>query len=287
MAVEGLAVPLGYVIFLLGATVPIYIAFGLIGLTGFREITRFQSHSSFYYRLNPATKILALFLIAFSMSSAGLWLGLAATLLILVSYFTLADGPRKFALGFLFTVALVWATIWGSLADHISFILSNGPPGPFFYQELTRAIAGDFAVSGVFLLALILVMTSTPSAVVRALRKIRFPNPVTFSLVVGMKSVPSLLDTINSTVKVQFMRGFGMRASKALWPLYTIAAILLALIPSLILVLRGARNTAISTGTRAFGAYKTRTYVREPTFGAADAVTIVLAAGFFVAVFLT
>jgi len=289
-AVLGISVPLEWLLFLLGAVVPIYIAFGLVGLTGFREITRYEAHGSFYYRLNPATKILALFLVAFSMSSAGLYLGLLATTVILASYATLSDGARKLWLGILFTIAVVWSTVWGSVADRLSFIINNGlfgNLGGFFYADLERLVAADFAVTGVFLLALILVMTSTPSAVVRALRRIRFPNPLTFSLVVGMKSVPALLDAINSTVKVQFMRGFGTRGTRWLAPLYTIPAILLALIPALILVLRGARNTAISTGTRAFGAYKTRTYLVQPPFGLADIFVLVLAVGFLVSSILS
>jgi len=106
----GLSPPVDYIVFLVGAAVPIYIAFGLVGLSGFRELTRYQAHNSFYYALNPATKILALFLVAFSMSSASLWLGLAATSIILISYATLDNGARKFALGLLFTIAVVWGS---------------------------------------------------------------------------------------------------------------------------------------------------------------------------------
>lgn len=286
-----------WLVFLLGAVVPIYIAFGLVRLTGFRELTRYKAHRTFYYRLNPATKIFALFLVAFSMSSASLYLGLLATSVILASYLTLAEGPRKFALGFLFTVAVVWATVWGSVADHLAYLINTcgfGSGCTFYIHGasvsfgdiITGIVASDFAVSGVFLLALILVMTTTPAGVVRALRRIRFPNPITYSLVVGMKSIPALFDAINSTVKVQFMRGFGSRGTRVLGPLYTIAAVLLALIPALILTLRGARNLAISTGTRAFGAYRTRTSVNRLPFGAADVAVLALAAGFFLAVFL-
>ena len=100
---------------------------------------------------------------------------------------------------------------------------------------------------------------------------------------VGLMAGPTLLEAINSTVKVQFMRGYGTRGSRALGPVYTIAAVLLALLPALIYLLRGARNTAISTGTRAFGAHRTRTYMTNPPFGRADMVVIALAFGFLAA----
>ncbi|HKT22199.1 MAG TPA: energy-coupling factor transporter transmembrane component T [Nitrososphaerales archaeon] len=277
-------------LFFAGAAVPVYIVFGLIGLAGLREITRYESHDSLYYRLNPATKLAALFMVAVSSSFAGLYLGLLATVVILVSYSTLLHGSEKFRLGTLFTIAVVWGTVWGSVSDRVFFIVNAESSGvavntAFLYGDLARVIASEVAVSGVFLLALVLVMTSTPSSVMRALRRIGIPNPITFSVVVGMRTVPLLLEAINGIVKVQLMRGFGSRGSRPLGPLYVVAAAVFALIPALIYLLRGARNTAISTGTRAFGAYKSRTYLTKPPFGAADVVVLSLAAAFLVTAF--
>lgn len=269
----------------MGAAVPVYIVFGLIGLDGLRKITRYERHDAFYYRLNPATKIASLFMVALSSSFAGIYLGLAATTVVLGSYATLSHGREKLKIGTLFTIAVVWGTVWGSVSDRLSFLLGIGSRGrpidlPLFYSFLTRTIAEEVAVSGVFLLALILVMTSTPSSVMRALRRVGIPNAITFSVVVGMKTVPSLLEAINAIVKVQLMRGFGSRASRWLGPLYIVVAAVFSLIPALIYLLRGARNTAISTGTRAFGAFKSRTYLDKPTFGSADAFVLLLAAAF-------
>ena len=284
-----LATAVEWLVFFLGAAGPVYIVFGLIGLSGLREITRYERHGSLYYRLNPATKIAALFMIAVSSSFAGLYLGLLSTGVILASYATLHNGGEKLKIGTLFTGAVVWGTVWGSVSDRLSFLIgeifAGFAPTPRFYFGLTRVVAEEVAVSGVFLLALILVMTSTPSSVMRALKKIGIPNPITFSVVVGMKTVPDLLEAINSTVKVQLMRGFGSRGGMWLGPLYVVAAAVFALIPALIYLLRGARNTAISTGTRAFGAFKTRTYVTKPPFGAADVVVLALAAAFLATAF--
>jgi energy-coupling factor transport system permease protein len=274
-----------YLVFLLGAVVPVYIVFGVIGLSGLRRITRYEVHDSFYYRLNPGTKVVALFLVALTISSAGLYLGLLATGIILGSYATLIHGKEKLELGTLFTIAVVWGTVWGAVSDRLSFIIGQEVNGgtidtSFFFGDLTRIVASDVAVSGVFLLALILVMTSTPSDVMRVLRRIGLPNPITFSVVVGMRTVPILLDSINSIMKVQLMRGFGSRGSRSLGPLYVFAASIFALIPALIYLLRGARNMAISTGTRAFGAYKNRTYVKQPPFGPADVAVLAMAVAF-------
>src|SRR5271157_1214372 len=288
----GIEVVLQYLVFYLGALVPIYILFGLIGLSGLRKITRYELHDSFYYRLNPATKLAALFMVALSSSYAGIYLGLLATGVILASYATLAGGKEKLKLGILFTIAVVWGTVWGSVSDRLFFVIGEESTGgafntSFFFGDLTRLVASEVAVSGVFLLALVLVMTSTPSSVMRILRKIGIPNPGTFSVVVGMRTVPLLLEAINSITKVQLMRGFGTRGSRSLGPLYVFAASIYALIPALIYLLRGARNTAISTGTRAFGAYKNRTYVTQPPFGLSDAVVLAVAAIFLVTAIFT
>jgi energy-coupling factor transport system permease protein len=287
-----LPLPLEYLLFFLGAVVPIYILFGLIGLSGLRTITRYELHDSFYYRLNPATKLAALFMVALSSSYAGVYLGLAATVVILASYATLSGGREKLKLGTLFTIAVVWGTVWGSVSDRLSFIIGmesagNAVDTSFFFGDLTRLIASVVAVSCVFLLALILVMTSTPSSVMRALRRIGMPNAITFSLIVGMRTVPNLLEAINSIAKVQLMRGLGTRGSRTLGPLYTLVAILYALIPALIYLLRGARNTAISTGTRAFGAFRNRTYVTKPPFGPYDVMVLAVAAIFLITAILT
>jgi energy-coupling factor transport system permease protein len=279
--------PVEYAIFLLGAVVPVYIVFGVIGLSGLRRLTRYEVNDSFYYRLNPGTKVAALFMVALTTSFAGLDLGLLATGVILGSYATLYHGKQKLELGTLFTVAVVWGTVWGSVSDRLSFVLAQEATGgaidtSFFFGDLTRIVASDVAVSGVFLMAFILVMTSTPSDVMRVLRRIGVPNPITFSVVVGMRTVPLLLDAINSTIRVQLMRGFGSRGSRSLGPLYVFAAAIFALIPALIYLLRGARNTAISTGTRAFGAYKKRTNVKKSPFGPQDVAVLAIAAVFLV-----
>jgi energy-coupling factor transport system permease protein len=279
--------PVEYAIFLLGAVVPVYIVFGVVGLSGLRRLTRYEVNNSFYYRLNPGTKVATLFMVALTTSFAGLYLGLLATGVILGSYITLYHGKQKLELGTLFTIAVVWGTVWGSVSDRLSFVLAQEANGgavdtSFFFGDLTRTVASDVAVSGVFLMAFILVMTSTPSDVMRVLRRIGIPNPITFSVVVGMRTVPILLDALNSTMKVQLMRGFGSRGSRSLGPLYVFAASIFALIPALIYLLRGARNMAISTGTRAFGAYKNRTYVKKSPFGPQDVAVLAIAAVFLV-----
>ena len=80
---------LGWLLFIAGAALPIYVVFGVVRLSGLREITRYDRGRSFLYGLNPGTKLLALFLVALSASYGGPDEGLVVTAVILFSYLTL------------------------------------------------------------------------------------------------------------------------------------------------------------------------------------------------------
>ncbi|MEM3186218.1 MAG: energy-coupling factor transporter transmembrane component T [Conexivisphaerales archaeon] len=270
---------LGWLIFIVGAAVPVYIIFGLVKLSGFREITRFERHKSFYYRLSAGSKLVALVSIALSAPLENWWLGLLVPSVVMMSYLTLRNGIRKFLIGVSLTIAFIWATSWGGISDLLPYLIQGRTlrglsSSTIIYQFATRSFLLNYRVAGVFLMALILIMTSTPTEVLHVLRKARIPNGVSFSLIVGIKTVPIIFDSLNSIIKVQFMRGWGSVGRRSLYPIYAVVAAILAIIPTMIFLLRGARNIAISTGTRAFGAYRNRTYLNPLSFHVADYLVI-------------
>ncbi|MDG6933364.1 MAG: energy-coupling factor transporter transmembrane protein EcfT [Nitrososphaerota archaeon] len=274
---------LGWSLFLIGAAVPIYLVFGVIGLAGFREITRFQRHSTFYYNLNAGSKLCLLVSMALSAPFENWWVGLLVPTFVIATYLSLKNGIRKFLIGLSLTVAFIWATSWGAVSDFLPSLLAGRTfrgenAWSFLYHFASVSFLNNFRVAGVFLMALILIMTSTPTEVLHVLRKVKMPNGISFSLIVGMRTVPIIFESINSIIKVQFMRGFGSLGRRSLYPVYVVFTAVLAIIPTMIFLLRGARNTAISTGTRAFGAYKGRTFLNPILFGRNDVVVILLAA---------
>jgi len=283
LAVDGLS----WLFFLVGATVPIYLVFGVIGLAGFREITRFQRHSTFYYNLNAGSKLCLLVSMALAAPLEVWWLGILVAVIVLSTYMTLKNGFRKFLIALSLTIAFIWATSWGAVSSFLPFILTGrsfrGENAlVFLYNYASNAVVYNLRVAGVFLMALILIMTSTPTEVLHVLRKVRMPNGISFSLIVGMRTVPIIFDSINSIMKVQFMRGFGSFGRRSFAPLYVVATSIYAIIPTMIFLLRGARSTAISTGTRAFGAYRGRTFLEPILFRWADLLTIGLAASLLI-----
>ncbi|EQD27918.1 cobalt transport protein, partial [mine drainage metagenome] len=116
--------------------------------------------------------------------------------------------------------------------------------------------------TAVSLISLVLVMTSTPSQVLRALNKIGLPISITFSLVVAMRTIPRIFEYIDTSVKIQFMRGLGSNAPRVLRVFYMLKGAIYAIVPVIVLLVRGAKDTAISADTRAFRAYPRRTYMR-------------------------
>jgi energy-coupling factor transport system permease protein len=279
-----------------GVTLPFVLVLRVIGLTGFQQITRFEKHDTFYYRLNPVTKIVFTFLITFVAATTAWWIGGIITVGILGLYLTLLNGRRKFALGLFLVAATVVGTVQGlapytppeivaqAMGRYTPIVIWTWP-GYFavlgFVHELSlQAVTYSLQVSSritpVLLSSLLLVMTSTPSEILRSLRKAGLPTAFIFSLIVAMRTIPRVFDAIDLSIKSQFMRGLGSNAPSIIRPLYYLEAGFASIVPILVYMLRGAKNTAISADTRAFRAYSTRTYLFPSRFSHDDLVMAVV-----------
>jgi energy-coupling factor transport system permease protein len=291
-------------LFLFGLAAPLVVLLTIIGLTGLREVTRYEKNDTIYYRLSPITKIGLVVTITAVAAVTTWWVGLFLSLGTLATYLSLKEGKRKFALGsficFSSTIGLLWSeapivpytfleyAVYGVCVTNLSNITNLTPvwtwPQPVYghflfyigYQPVLTQEAFYYGLQiAVRVLAptvasLILIMTSTPSDVLRALRKIKMPVQIIFALVVAMRTVPRIFDALNTAVRVQFMRGYGVNASRPAKLFYMAGAALTGIVPAMAFLFRGARNTAISADTRAFRAFKDRTYLKPVTFSRAD-----------------
>jgi len=298
-------------LFLFGIVTPLYLIFGYIGITGFRDISRYEESHSFYFRVSPLTKIIFTVTLTFVVATTGWYIDFAIAFIILATYLTLPRGLRKLLLGsalaFSSVVGLAWYYALNTPYTLLIFAFTHQcitvpPPTlsaawlsyftplwswPSYYQYLgyqpvltLQGLVYGLQVStragAVFLAALILVMTSTPSAILRSLSKLKLPVVLLFALVVGMRTVPRIFDTLDTAVKVQFMRGYGSHENKATHVFYLLGGVITGIVPAMTFLFRGAKNTAISADTRAFRAYKTRTYLKPFTFGRADYVFLAI-----------
>ena len=291
-------------LFLFGVVAPLYLLLGAIGLTGFREVSRYDKYDSFYYKLNPLTKISLAVILTFVVAVTVWWIDAIIMIAILASYITLKNGKRKLFIGgslaFVAAVGLAWSIAVNTpytlveLAFYHQCVTSIDQATvarlftprwywPAYYeiigyqpvltlQSLLYGLQISTRTATVLIAALVVIMTSTPSSIMKTFGKIRVPIQIVFSLVVAMRTVPRIFDALDTAVNVQFMRGYGYKGRGPLKVLYLAGAALTSIIPAMAFLFRGARNTAISADTRAFRAFNTRTSITSVTFSKADYV---------------
>ncbi len=286
-------------ILLFGVGAPLYLILAAIGIRGFKEITSYEPYNTLLYRINPLIKIALSVTVMIVAAITIWWFGALLTVAILVSYLSLRNGGRKAMIGALFVIATVVGTAWGYAPFVSSSILSVAFPGyhpqviwtwPDYFsvmgyqhqltlQALEYGLQISFRTSAIMMSALLLVMTNTPSQILRTLHKASIPDSVIFSLMVGMKSIPMVFTYLDESIKIQMMRGLGSRHSKYLRPVYMLIGGMNAIVPTIIHLLRGAKDIAISADTRGFRATKKRSYVEEVRFSRPDyyAVGVIVA----------
>ena len=281
---------ISWLIFFFGVGAPLYLIFAAIGIRGFKEITSYEPYNTLLYRINPLVKIALSVTVMIVAAITIWWIGALLTVAILASYFSLRNGGRKVFIGALFVIATVAGTAWGYAPLVTSSILSIAFPGyhpyviwtwPSYFsvmgyqpqltlQALEYGLQISFRTSSIMMSALLLVMTNTPSQILRTLHKASIPDSIIFSLMVGMKSIPMVFTYLDESIKIQMMRGLGSRHSKYLRPVYMLIGGINAIVPTIIHLLRGAKDTAISADTRGFRATKKRSYVEDVPFTRTD-----------------
>lgn len=281
---------ISWLIFLFGLGAPLYMILSAIGISGFKEITSYEPHNSLFYRMNPLVKIFLSLAVMIAAAITIWWIGALLTVTILLSYSTLKNGRKKLFIGGLFVLSTIIGTSWGYAPfvpnSILSIAFSGQPlqaiwtwPGYFsvmgYQHTLTlQALEYGFQIAlrsaAIISSALLLVMTNTPTQILRTLHKFSVPDVIIFSLMVGMKSIPSIFGYLDESIKVQMMRGLGSKRSPLFKPFYMLMAGIYAIVPTLIHILRGAKDIAISADTRGFRASKKRSYVEDIPFAKID-----------------
>ncbi|MEM3448837.1 MAG: energy-coupling factor transporter transmembrane component T [Candidatus Micrarchaeaceae archaeon] len=287
---------ISWLLLLFGITMPFYLILVAIGIRGFKEITSYESYSTFYYRLNPIVKIALSITVMIVAAITVWWIGAIFTLCILGSYLSLKNGKRKFLYGLLFTISILVGTTWAYAPYTTNITLSYAFPGyhpivlwtwPSYFgimgyehfltlQGLEYGLQVAFRTAAITVSALLLVMTNTPTQILRAFHKAHIPDAIIFTLMVGLKTVPEIFIYLDESIKIQFMRGLGSRYPRFLKPFFMLLGGLYAIVPTIIHLMRGAREIAISADTRGFRATKRRSYVESIIFTRLDYYTLSL-----------
>ena len=279
-----------WIIFLFGIGFPLFLILRVIGIDGFKEITGYEHYDSLLYRLNPIVKIVLSLAVMIVSAITIWWIGALLTAGMVSLYVTLKNGKRKAVVGGLFVLSTVIGTSWGYAPFATGTILNIAFPGyhPYVLWTWTSyfAVMGyqhvltlqamlygfqiSFRTSSILASALLLVMTNTPSQILRTLHKVSVPDAIIFSLMVGMKTIPAIFSYLDQSMKIQMLRGLGQGKPKALMPIYMLIAGLSAIVPTIVHLMRGAKDTAISADTRGFRATRKRSYVDDIAFQKRD-----------------
>ena len=274
-----------WLLMLFGIGAPLLILFKAIGLSGFGEITKFERHETFYYKLNPLTMLAFIVVVSIVAATTIWWIGLLITGALALSYFTLYNGKRKFMLALYLTLITIIGRTW-SIAPYTPYIILREDgfktfttiwvwPSYFEFmgyqpqltlQALLYGIQTSMRFTAVLLSGLLLILTSTPSSILRALGKLKIPNAIIFAIIVAMRTLPRVFKSMDVTMKVHLMRGLGSNYPKRLQYFAYLSAGFSSLFPVMVFLMRGAKNIALAADTRAFRAYPSRTYLNDVAF---------------------
>jgi len=282
---------ISWIIVLYGSAVPALFVIFLIGITGLREITRYETGNTFLYKLNPVTKVVLTIVVMTVAATTIWWIGAILTLVLLLSYLTLNDGVRKFGYAFFLALSTILGGTW-SIAPYTppstlrlafpsvkqftviwtfpSYFQVMGYEQQLTLEALIYGLQTTFRVAPVLLSALLFITTTTGSDIFRMFTKIKIPIAITFSVLVGIRMIPRIFELLDTSVKMQYIRGLGYSRPKIVSSLLIVYAIFEAIIPTMVYLFRGAKNLAISADTRGFRAYPSRTSLVELKFTRVD-----------------
>ena len=270
---------LSWLIIVTSSLSPFYLLYR-IGFRGFSRLTTYVEGNTIYHRLHPLTKLLIALVVTVICAQSVWWVGLVAGLTSLYFYYSLRRLRLilTFSSAFLIGSALNQAyyvspavvekvfgdqvTVLWVFPDYFVYI---GVNPVLTLQAIIYSLQVAVRVWGMLLYSGLVVLTTTPSQVVRSLHKVRVPAPVTFAVTVALVALPRVFETADTVVKLQYMKG----ASK--W-----RAAFESFIPLFVYEFRKARAVSVSAETRAFMAYKTRTYIDEVELAGTDKLVALL-----------
>lgn len=224
------------------------------------------------YRVNPVTKLVAAFLIAFALVPSIDWVSAAVALACeLVLFFWAGLGPKRF---FLRTLPVWIAAPFGGF----TMLLYGEPSGHTYFEFLAIhvtdgsidiAIATVLRVLAIALPAVVLFVTVDPTAFADGLAQLlRLPSRFVLGALAALRLVALFLEDWRSLEQARRARGIADRGR-----LKRFAGQAFAL---LVLAIRRGGKLATAMEARAFGAPIQRSWARPSRLGWRDLVLILI-----------
>lgn len=203
-------------VFWVPATLP-FIFFKLVGVKGLKHLLSYESHHSIIHRIDPRLKVLyppavgtltiflnwdwVYFLLAFTLVP---WIILRPSWPRTKMLLTMAIVP---ALASVWSQGLYHTTSHGLLVPFPWTVAWIGTPGLSWYgmqyglQEAGRLLVSVSA-------SLLLILTTTPSEIVWALKKFWMPQRVGLAVSVALRFLPQMFERLNTLMQAVAVRGY-------------------------------------------------------------------------------
>jgi len=275
-----------------------YMIFKIVGLSGFRRLFSYERRNSIMHQMHPLSKIMFVLFVSVGVAIAEEFY-ILVLMVILTMIMWVFSNPSEDKMRLLFIIILTqWLLVaWGQSFLNPGFTRGAGLtaiyifPAPLRYAFNLNFITLEGFYFGLFQglrlvatlsAAIWLITTTHPSEIIYGLRSFKFPMEINFMIAVTFRSIPTILE--KSTLVLAAERARGLRLTpkptknvfKILWEaLRVVWVIILAFIPIIIESVRSGRQLALAATTKAFRAYRDRTYYRKIPFTKLDLLYLI------------
>lgn len=221
------------------------------------DALKFKRANTFIHRLDPRSKILLVFsfsIIAFTLRGHVLpsLLLLALTVALIVMAKALKEWLKALK-GMAVLIAIILILNW----------LTVGLEYAFSMVVLFVTLISSFAI---------LFLTTNPDDFAQALIRLKVPFEIAFELTMAIRFVPTLLREAQIIIDAQRARGLELEKGK---PWRRLRNLIPIMVPLVVNTFRRAYQVAEAMESRAFGAVKTRTFIKQLKFEARDWFVVV------------
>jgi len=291
------------VFFVLLTFIPAFIAyliFKIVGLSGFRRLFSYERRESIMHRMHPLPKIVFVLFISLGVAMAEEFLTLVLMIILTIFAWLLSNPSEDKTRLLLIVIFTQWLMVaWGQSFLNPGFTRGVGLTAIYvFPTPLRHAFNLNFITlegfyyglfQGLRLIAALgaaiwLITTTHPSEIIYGLRSFRFPMEINFMIAVTFRSIPTILEKSSLVLAAERARGLRLvpkptkNIFKMLWEaLRVVWVIMIAFIPIIIESVRAGRQLALAATTKAFRAYRERTYYRRIPFTTIDKIFLILA----------
>lgn len=240
---------------------------------------------TFFYRLDPRPKlILLLMVIILVMVSSSMWLNMIVFALSTLFAMIAVDFRKIFRTLKIFIPLLSLILILWPIFKHEGDVLFNWWIITVTSGGLIYAVAMFFRILSMLIMSLTVFMSIKTVDLVTLMDKARFPYTYSYAAMISLNFLPEFASSAKTVLNAQQARGLDVKKQNFILGIKNLATLLP---PLMTLVFKKADTLSLSMDSLAFGAFKSRTFLRskELTMSGFDwlfsVLVVLVAAGLF------